>query len=115
MTSPSTCPSCGTAAPAEILAEAAWYPFWEKPGGACPACVQHHLLVTLLREGDDALHTAVQARWPLDAEAAFGALPTPLRLHADPRYVGRGVTITFVDSAFYPHPDLTAPRNRIRV
>jgi hypothetical protein len=50
----------------------------------------------------------------LDAEAAFGALPTPLRLHADPRYDGRGVTLALVDSGFYPHPDLTQPRNRIR-
>ncbi|HXF43537.1 MAG TPA: S8 family serine peptidase [Pyrinomonadaceae bacterium] len=38
----------------------------------------------------------------------------PLRLDADDRYLGRGVTIAFLDSGFYPHPDLTTPRNRIK-
>ncbi|MBX3298160.1 MAG: S8 family serine peptidase [Acidobacteria bacterium] len=40
-------------------------------------------------------------------------LSTPLRLDADDRYSGRGVTIAFLDSGFYPHVDLTTPRNRI--
>jgi serine protease AprX len=40
-------------------------------------------------------------------------LSTPLRLDADDRYTGRGVTIAFLDSGFYPHVDLTTPRNRI--
>src|SRR5262249_22681450 len=82
--------------------------------GACPACVQQALLLTLLSEGEDALHDGIQSVWPLDAEAEFGALPTPLRMHADPRYTGKGVTIAFVDSGFYPHPDLVRPVNRIR-
>jgi serine protease AprX len=43
----------------------------------------------------------------------FKILPTPLRLGASPRYTGRGVTIAFLDSGFYPHPDLTQPVNRI--
>ncbi len=38
----------------------------------------------------------------------------PLRMHADPRFTGTGVTIAQVDSGFYPHPDLVLPRNRIR-
>lgn len=61
------------------------------------------------------MHEAIQAAWPLDAEAAFGVLPTRLRLHADPRFSGKGVTIALVDAGFYPHPDLVQPRNRIRV
>ena len=40
-------------------------------------------------------------------------LSTPLRLDADPRFTGRGVTIAFLDSGFYPHVDLTTPNNRI--
>ncbi|MBP6213043.1 MAG: S8 family serine peptidase [Pyrinomonadaceae bacterium] len=40
-------------------------------------------------------------------------LSTPLRLDADERYTGKGVTIAFLDSGFYPHVDLTSPRNRI--
>jgi serine protease AprX len=40
-------------------------------------------------------------------------LPTPLRMGADERFTGRGVTIAFLDSGFYAHPDLTKPTNRI--
>ncbi|MFQ3582882.1 MAG: S8 family serine peptidase [Chloracidobacterium sp.] len=43
----------------------------------------------------------------------FKILPTPLRLGASPRYTGRGITIAFLDSGFYPHPDITQPVNRI--
>jgi serine protease AprX len=40
-------------------------------------------------------------------------LPTPLRMDADERFTGKDVTIAFLDSGFYAHPDLTTPRNRI--
>src|ERR1043166_958948 len=40
-------------------------------------------------------------------------LPTPLRVGADERFRGRGVTMAFLDSGFYAHPDLTQPANRI--
>jgi serine protease AprX len=89
------------------------HPEWREKDGACPACIQHALLQTLLERGDAALHESIQNVWPLDAEAAFGALPTPLRMHGDPRFGGRGVTIAMIDAAFYPHPDLIQPHNRI--
>jgi serine protease AprX len=108
------CSVCGVLSSKDVLGEAHWYPFWDRKDGACPACVQQNLLQTLLTKGDSALHEAIQTAWPLDAEAAFGVLPTRLRLHADPRFPGRGVTVALVDSGFYPHPDLVQPRNRIR-
>ena len=40
-------------------------------------------------------------------------IPTAARLNADPRYTGKGVTIAFLDSGFYPHPDLIRRTNRI--
>lgn len=40
-------------------------------------------------------------------------LPTPLRMDADERFTGRGVTIAFLDSGFYEHDDLIKPENRI--
>jgi len=40
-------------------------------------------------------------------------LPTWLRLGADERFTGRGVTIAFLDSGFYSHADLTEPESRI--
>ena len=36
----------------------------------------------------------------------FGVIPTPARLNANPDYTGKGVTVAFLDSGFYPHPDL---------
>jgi|CXWL01.1.fsa_nt_gi serine protease AprX len=33
-------------------------------------------------------------------------IPTSEKLNADPTFTGRGVTIAFLDSGFYPHPDL---------
>jgi serine protease AprX len=122
----SACALCGSPSEAARLAEAAWlapadverlvleHPGWKRADGACPACVQQVLLERLLEHGEQALHDGVQQVWPLDAEAAFGALPTPLRLHAHPRHAGRGVTLALVDAAFHPHPDLVRPRNRIR-
>jgi serine protease AprX len=40
-------------------------------------------------------------------------LSTPLRLDADERFTGKGVTIAFLDSGFYRHADLTTPEDRI--
>jgi serine protease AprX len=40
-------------------------------------------------------------------------LSTPLRLDSDERFTGKGITIAFLDSGFYPHVDLTTPNNRI--
>lgn len=41
------------------------------------------------------------------------ALPVPVRMDADERFTGCGVTIAFLDSGFYAHKDLTEPVNRI--
>lgn len=120
------CPICQHPTPPQKLAEVNWlsadfltslaeqHPGWRSVDGACPGCVQEALLQTLLAHGHDALHQSIQQVWPLDAEAAFGAIPTPLRLHADARFTGRGVTLAMVDVGFYPHPDLTQPANRMR-
>ncbi|HEX5886740.1 MAG TPA: S8 family serine peptidase, partial [Pyrinomonadaceae bacterium] len=43
----------------------------------------------------------------------FAVIPTPARLKANPEYTGKGVTIAFLDSGFYPHPDLIETRNRV--
>lgn len=59
-----------------------------------------------------------RARRQIESHAAIFeqnefVLPTPLRMDADERFTGRGVTIAFLDSGFYAHPDLTTPGNRI--
>src|SRR5215208_885641 len=43
----------------------------------------------------------------------FAVIPTHERLKADTALTGRGVTIAFLDSGFYPHPDLVEPRSRV--
>lgn len=43
----------------------------------------------------------------------FAVVPTHVRLDADSNYTGNGVTIAFLDSGFYPHPDLLEPESRI--
>jgi serine protease AprX len=121
-----TCPRCGRDTTEENLGESRWAseliinqlrqdrPEWSPGEGACVACVQEALLLLLIKLGDDAFYESVQSVWPLDAAAAFGALPTPLRMRSDPRYTGKGVTVALLDSGFYPHPDLTEPVNRIK-
>jgi len=49
----------------------------------------------------------------LHSQNRFAVIPTHLRLDADPNYNGSGVTVAFLDSGFYPHPDLVEPVNRI--
>ena len=43
----------------------------------------------------------------------FAVIPTPVRINANSEYTGKGVTAAFLDSGFYPHPDLVAPVNRV--
>ncbi|HLN98338.1 MAG TPA: S8 family serine peptidase, partial [Pyrinomonadaceae bacterium] len=43
----------------------------------------------------------------------FAVIPTPVRLDAYERFTGKGVTIAFLDSGFYPHPDIVEPINRV--
>lgn len=106
--------AAGWLAPEVVQRIAGAHPGWRRADGGCPACVQEALLEVLLEKGEHGLHENVQRVWPLDAQAAFGALPTPLRLHAHPRYGGAGITLALVDAAFHPHSDLVHPRNRIR-
>jgi serine protease AprX len=119
------CPLCRTMTPRPTLREAGWigdaavarlvaeHPRWRRADGACPACVQEAILEDAALQGRASLEGRIQSVWPLDPEAAFAAIPTPLRLRVDPRFTGRGSTIAFVDSGFFPHPDLIRPENRI--
>jgi serine protease AprX len=41
-----------------------------------------------------------------DPSGRFSLLSTPERVGAPPAYTGRGVVMAFIDSGFFPHPDL---------
>ena len=119
------CALCGAPTRQAFLDEAGWldrsvvdrlaraHPRWRQADGACPACIQEAILASTLVDGRRAFEGRVQSVWPLDANAAFGAIPTPLRMRADPRFKGQGSTIAVIDAAFFPHPDLARPENRI--
>ena len=47
------------------------------------------------------------------AQNRFAVIPLSARLGALENFTGRGVTMAFLDSGFYPHPDLIEPRNRV--
>ncbi len=112
----------------------------EVPPGICPVCgrtpgdglLDLSLLETDLRQLVEANLPGVKsstvcrqcvelfsrARRQIESHAAVFeqtsfVLPTPLRMNADERFTGRDVTIAFLDSGFYAHPDLTLPVNRI--
>jgi len=59
------------------------------------------------------VHNQLVTAFPRFSEQELKILPTPMRLDAPEEYRGRGITIAFLDSGFYAHPDLTEPRNRI--
>jgi serine protease AprX len=68
----------------------------------CPRCVELFERAKIQLEANSVIF-----------EQGGHVLSTPLRMDADSRFTGRGVTIAFLDSGFYPHPDLTTPQNRI--
>jgi serine protease AprX len=73
-----------------------------EPAQVCVSCVE---LFSRAKTQIDSHHVVF--------EQTDHVLPTPLRLNADERFTGRGVTIAFLDSGFYAHDDLTKPENRI--
>ena len=48
------------------------------------------------------------------AQNRFAVIPIQIRLGIDDRFTGKGVTIAFLDSGFYPHPDLVEPLGRVK-
>jgi serine protease AprX len=71
-------------------------------GEICPRCVELFERARVQLQTDAAIF-----------EQGGHVLSTPLRLDADDRFTGRGQTIAFLDSGFFPHTDLTTPHNRI--
>ncbi len=76
-------------------------PGWQPEVGLCPDCARRFAsALAQLRAHDGEL-------------GPHAVLPTPARLGALEEYRGRGVTVAFLDSGFYAHPDLTEPEDRI--
>ena len=110
---PFQCPTCHRSVPAHqqvsgrdlepdlVALVTANTPGWDAQAGLCRDCA---------RRFDGALDAL--RRHAVSAES-MPILPTPMRIGAPEEYRGRGVTIAFLDSGFYAHPDLVEPTNRI--
>ncbi|HQR38028.1 MAG TPA: S8 family serine peptidase [Blastocatellia bacterium] len=78
-------------------------PGWKPQSGICLRCAER------FAEAQERL----KIRYPSFGHREYKILPTPIRLGASNQYSGKGVTIAFLDSGFYAHPDLVEPSNRI--
>ena len=87
------------------------HPKWSEHNGLCERCLYLNEFDTI-EEHFTSLDKGTLFRSRMKNE--FALLPTPLRLNTDPRFKGRNITIAFLDSGFYPHPDLVRPTNRIK-
>ena len=88
-------------------------PGWKPEDGACLECVHEAVEKAIEARSPTSLQAELLTPFPVYSRDEKQLLPTPLRVHANPNFTGRGVTLAFLDSGFYPHPDLVRPRNRI--
>ena len=114
MTDVRECPFCGAGAGRDgaaaqrlthdgmalVLANNPW---WRPEAGLCDECAK----------GFEATLDFVRAHEAGFARGGVPILPTPVRLGAPDERAAQGVTIAFLDSGFFAHPDLVEPRDRI--
>lgn len=86
-------------------------PEWVENDGICSRCVDYYHLQIVIEQR---MIPEIGPHFPVKSADDFIILPTPLRLDADARFTGRGVTICFIDSGFYLHDDLIRTKNRIK-
>jgi len=87
------------------------FPEWTVNDGACSRCVDFFNAEIVMEQR---ILPSIGPHFSIKTMDDFIVIPTGLRLNADPRYTGKGVTICFIDSGFYPHPDLVANQKRIK-
>ncbi len=87
------------------------HPSWTERDGACSRCVDYYQTEIILQQR---ILPEIGPYFPVKSADDYIILPSGLRLNADPRYTGKGVTICFIDSGFYLHPDLVHFHNRIK-
>jgi len=86
-------------------------PAWTENDGICGRCVDYYHTEVIMQHR---ILPEIGPYFPVKSKDDFIILPTGLRLDADARYTGKGVTICFIDSGFYLHPDLIAHQNRVK-
>jgi len=86
---------------------------WQCDDGVCPECVQGAVEKAMEARSLTSLQAELLTPFPVYSRDEKQLLTTPVRVHANLNFAGRGVTVAFIDSGFYPHPDLVRPKNRI--
>ncbi len=116
------CPVCGAAADPRLLSRASELlpavartvrlgcPSWRSEQGICPACAQRAADSVARARSAFSLHTRTEPNTTFpyyhpDEETLLGL---PERLADAFTFTGKGTTLGFLDSGFYPHPDLAA-------
>src|SRR5215470_3341978 len=79
------------------------HPWWRPQEPVCPACIGRF----------EGAARELRAQFPAADQGPGPILPTAVRLGVSDGFRGRGVTIAFLDSGFYAHPDLVEPEDRI--
>ena len=87
------------------------FPEWTKNDGVCGRCLDFFHSEILMEQR---ILPSIGPHFPIKTADDFIVIPMGLRINADPRFTGKGVTICFIDSGFYPHADLIATKNRIK-
>jgi len=87
------------------------HPLWTENDGACSRCVDYYQTEIVIQQR---MLPEIGPYFPVKSADDFIILPSGLRLDTDPRYTGKGITICFIDSGFYLHPDIVSFRNRVK-
>ena len=87
------------------------FPEWTKDDGLCSRCLDFFHTEIVLGQR---MLPAIGPHFPIKTTDDFIVIPTGLRVNADPRFTGKGVTICFIDSGFSMHPDLVAAKKRVK-
>lgn len=117
----SRCPRCGTSCDPRLLAQTTNLrlpvarliiqetPGWQPQAGLCPDCVQYYAQVLAAQRHTQSLHTTSTppTTFPYYHPAEETVLSQSERLPEYATVTGRGVTVAFLDSGYYPHPDLS--------
>jgi serine protease AprX len=84
-------------------------PGWRAEEGICPTCAGRYARRLAAARNAQSLHTATEPHttFPYYHPDEETVLSQPERLPDYATIGGQGVTIAFLDSGYYPHPDLT--------
>ena len=87
-------------------------PDWKLEDGVCLECIHSAVERAIEARSLTSLQAELLTPFPVYSRDEKQLLTTPARVHANLNFAGRGVTVAFLDSGFYPHPDLVRSKDR---